>query len=298
MIRSKSNRRFQILAHTVLIIFSLYIILPFILLFLSSVTEENTLLRNGYSFFPAKLSLESYRYIFQNAPLIFRAYGITIIVTLIGTFINIFLSVMVAYPLSLKNFPFRRTITFYLFFTMLFNGGLVPTYLMYSNFFHIKNTLFALIVPSFLMSAMNVLLIRTYIANSIPEALFEAAQVDGALETRIFFQIVLPLSKPILVTMGLFSGLAYWNDWTNGLYYITDSKLYSIQNLLNKMITDIQVLTTDANIAAQAGSEIAKIPAVGIRMAIAVVAMLPVMVLFPFMQKYFQKGIALGAVKG
>ena len=142
------------------------------------------------------------------------------------------------------------------------------------------------------------LLIRTYIANSIPEALFEAAQVDGALETRIFFQIVLPLSKPILVTMGLFSGLAYWNDWTNGLYYITDSKLYSIQNLLNKMITDIQVLTTDANIAAQAGSEIAKIPAVGIRMAIAVVAMLPVMVLFPFMQKYFQKGIALGAVKG
>ena len=298
MIRSKSNRRFQILAHTVLIIFSLYIILPFILLFLSSVTEENTLLRNGYSFFPAKLSLESYRYIFQNAPPIFRAYGITIIVTLIGTFINIFLSVMVAYPLSLKNFPFRRTITFYLFFTMLFNGGLVPTYLMYSNFFHIKNTLFALIVPSFLMSAMNVLLIRTYIANSIPEALFEAAQVDGALETRIFFQIVLPLSKPILVTMGLFSGLAYWNDWTNGLYYITDSKLYSIQNLLNKMITDIQVLTTDANIAAQAGSEIAKIPAVGIRMAIAVVAMLPVMVLFPFMQKYFQKGIALGAVKG
>ena len=132
----------------------------------------------------------------------------------------------------------------------------------------------------------------------MPDALFEAAQVDGASEFTIFFKIVIPLSKPILVTMGLFAGLAYWNDWTNGLYYITDSKLYSIQNLLNKMITDIQVLTSDSNISSQAAAEVSKLPAVGIRMAIAVVAMLPILILFPFVQKYFQKGIALGAVKG
>lgn len=253
---------------------------------------------NGYSYFPKKLSLESYAYIFKNASKIFRAYGITVLVTMVGTFLNILMSSMIAYPLSLKNFPCRRIITFYLFFTMLFNGGLVPAYLMYANFFHIKNTVFALIIPSFLLSAMNVLLIRTYISTSVPEALFEAAQVDGASEFTIFFKIVIPLSKPILVTMGLFAGLAYWNDWTNGLYYITDSKLYSIQNLLNKMITDIQVLTSDSSISSQAAAEISKLPAVGIRMAIAVVAMLPILVLFPFVQKYFQKGIALGAVKG
>ncbi len=298
MLHSKSNRRFQILAHTVLIIFSLYVILPFILLFMSSITDETSLMLNGYSFFPEKFSLGSYAYIFKNASKIFRAYGITILVTVVGTFLNILMSSMIAYPLALKNFPGRRAITFYLFFTMLFNGGLVPTYLMYANFFHIKNTIFALIVPSFFLSAMNVLLIRTYIATSVPDALFEAAQVDGASEFRIFFGIVIPLSKPILVTMGLFSGLAYWNDWTNGLYYITNTRMYSIQNLLNKMITDIQVLTTDSNISAQAGAEISKLPAVGIRMAIAVVAMIPILILFPFVQKYFQKGIALGAVKG
>ncbi len=298
MVHSRSNRRFQILAHSVLLIFSLFVLLPFLLLFISSFTEEATLMVNGYSYFPEKLSLESYSYIFKNAPKIFWAYAVTILVTAVGTFINILMSSMIAYPLSLKNFPCRRIITFYLFFTMLFNGGLVPTYLMYANFFHIKNTLFALIIPAFLLSAMNVLLIRTYISTSVPDALFEAAQVDGASEFTIFFKIVIPLSKPILVTMGLFAGLAYWNDWTNGLYYITDSKLYSIQNLLNKMITDIQVLTSDSNISSQAAAEVSKLPAVGIRMAIAVVAMLPILILFPFVQKYFQKGIALGAVKG
>lgn len=298
MVHSRSNRRFQILAHTVLVLFTLFVLLPFLLLFISSFTEETALMINGYSYFPKKLSLESYAYIFKNASKIFRAYGITVLVTMVGTFLNILMSSMIAYPLSLKNFPCRRIITFYLFFTMLFNGGLVPAYLMYANFFHIKNTVFALIIPSFLLSAMNVLLIRTYISTSVPEALFEAAQVDGASEFTIFFKIVIPLSKPILVTMGLFAGLAYWNDWTNGLYYITDSKLYSIQNLLNKMITDIQVLTSDSSISSQAAAEISKLPAVGIRMAIAVVAMLPILVLFPFVQKYFQKGIALGAVKG
>ena len=139
---------------------------------------------------------------------------------------------------------------------------------------------------------MSVLLIRTYISTSIPSALFEAAKVDGAGEFTVFFKLVIPLSKPIIVTMGTFAGLGYWNDWTNGLYYLTDTKYYSIQNLLNKMITDIQVLSS------QASSEMAKLPTVGVRMAIAVVAMLPIFVLFPFLQKYFQKGIALGAVKG
>lgn len=298
MIKSKSNLQFQILANIVLIIFTLFVIVPFILLFMSSFTEESTLIRNGYAFVPEKFSLEAYAYIFRNAAKIFKAYGITILVTVFGTFVNIMMSTMIAYPLSLEKLPGRKLITFYLFFTMLFNGGLVPSYLMYTNYFHIKNSIWALIVPNLMLSAMNILLIRTYISTSIPAALFEAAKVDGANEFLVFFKLVIPLAKPIIITMGTFAGLAYWNDWTNGLYYLTDSNYFSIQNLLNKMITDIQVLSSNSAMASQASSEISKLPTVGVRMAIAVVAMLPVFAVFPFLQKYFQKGIALGAVKG
>ena len=260
MIRSKSNMRFQILANFILILFTIFVITPFILLIMSSFTEESTLIRNGYSFFPEKFSLEAYAYIWKNASKIMRAYGITILVTVVGTAVNVILSTMIAYPLSLEQLPGRRAITFYLFFTMLFSGGLVPSYLLYSNYFHIKNTIWALIVPNLLLSAMNVLLIRTYISTSIPSALFEAAKVDGAGEFTVFFKLVIPLSKPIIVT--------------------------------------IQVLSSNSSMASQASSEMAKLPTVGVRMAIAVVAMLPIFVVFPFLQKYFQKGIALGAVKG
>ncbi len=142
----------------------------------------------------------------------------TIFVTVAGTCINLWMSSMLAFGLSRKNLPFRRVITFYVFFTMLFNGGLVPTYMMYTGTFHIKNTIFAMIVPNLLMSAVNVLLVRTYFTNSIPEALYEAAEIDGAGQMRIYFQVALPLGKPILVTTGLFAALGYWNDWTNGLY--------------------------------------------------------------------------------
>ena len=298
MTNSKKTKRYQFWINLILIVMTLTIILPFLLVFISSITDETVLIRNGYSFFPEKISFYAYQYIIRQGEKILRAYGVTILITVVGTFFNLMFSALLAYPLSVKTLPYRRQITFFVFFTMLFNGGLVPTYLMYVNYFHIKNTIWALIVPNLLLSAMNVLLIRTYISTSIPSALFEAAKVDGAGEFTVFFKLVIPLSKPIIVTMGTFAGLGYWNDWTNGLYYLTDTKYYSIQNLLNKMITDIQVLSSNSSMASQASSEMAKLPTVGVRMAIAVVAMLPIFVVFPFLQKYFQKGIALGAVKG
>lgn len=248
------------------------------------------------SFFPKEFSIHAYKFIWDNAANVFRAYGITILVTVIGTSINVAMSALLAYPLSLKNLPGKRILNFYIFFTMLFNGGLVPTYLMYTGIFHINNTLLAYIVPGLLMSAMNVMLIRTFFATSIPDALFEAAQIDGASQFQIFFKIVLPLGKPILIAMGLLSGLGYWNDWTNGLYYIRDTKLYGIQNLLNKMISDLTALTQNASGASTVA--IADIPSASVRMAIAFVAMLPILCLYPFLQRYFTKGIALGAVKG
>ena len=280
MVRSKSAKRFERLAHTVMILVTICIVLPFILLFMSSITSESALVRDGYSFFPKEFSIHAYKFIWDNAANVFRAYGITILVTVIGTSINVAMSALLAYPLSLKNLPGKRILNFYIFFTMLFNGGLVPTYLMYTGIFHINNTLLA----------------YTFFATSIPDALFEAAQIDGASQFQIFFKIVLPLGKPILIAMGLLSGLGYWNDWTNGLYYIRDTKLYGIQNLLNKMISDLTALTQNASGASTVA--IADIPSASVRMAIAFVAMLPILCLYPFLQRYFTKGIALGAVKG
>lgn len=277
-------------------IVTVIMIAPLVLLFIASISSEQTLLVNGYSFFPKELSLDAYRYILTNRQTVLRAYGMTILVTAIGTAVNLLLSATLGYVLSVRNLPFRNAISFYVFFTMLFNGGLVPSYLMWTNSFHIQNTIWALIVPNFLLSAMNVILIRTYYATSIPEAIYESAQIDGASYFKVFSSIVLPLGKPILVTVGLFTGVSYWNDWTNGLYYVNNSKLFTIQILLNKMIQDLQALQANASTAGNAAT--LQIPTVSVRMAIAFVALLPILVVYPFLQKYFAEGIAVGAVKG
>lgn len=299
MVHSRNNRIFQVVSNIIMILVTLMVVLPFLLIFISSITDENVLISSGYSFFPKKVSLYAYQYILQQGGTILRAYGITIFVTFVGTFLNMAMSSLIAYALSVKELPFRRAITFYVFFTMLFGGGLVPTYMMYVNTFHIKNTIFALIVPGLLLSANNVLLIRTYYVTSIPGVLYEAAMIDGANHFTVYSKIVLPLGKPIMVTMGLFTALGYWNDWTNGLYYLSGKEgqsLYSIQNLLNQMITNIQFLSSGKVL--NVGAEISKVPAVSIRMAIAFVAMLPLLVIYPFLQKYFAEGITVGAVKG
>ena len=291
-----NNRKkiYQVVICIILMLVTLCMVLPIVLLFMSSITDENTLIINGYSFFPEKFSLDAYRYILSNSKTIFRAYGITILVTLVGTVANIALTSLMAYPLSLRYFPGKRVVSFLVLFTMLFNGGLVPTYIMWTTMFHIKNTIWAYILPNYLLSAFNIILVRTYFQTSIPSALYEASMIDGAGHFTVFSRIVLPLGKPILVTVGLFSGLTYWNDWINGLYYITDSKMLSIQSLLNKMTTDIQALAANSS----ASGAMLQIPQVGIRMAIAFVAILPILIVYPFLQKYFAKGIALGAVKG
>jgi putative aldouronate transport system permease protein len=181
---------------------------------------------------------------------------------------------------------------------MLFNGGLVPTYIMYTQFFHIKNTVFALIIPSLLMGAFNVILIRSYLQNNIPKALTEAAFIDVASEYQIVLKIVFPMAKPIIATIGLFIGLAYWNDWMNGLYYVTNTKLFSIQQLLTNMMRNIEYLSKNANTNINLSNIANGIPQATVRMAIAVIGILPILIVYPFVQKYFVKGISLGAVKG
>ena len=202
-----------------------------------------------------------------------------------------------AYPLSRKELYGRNILAFFVFFTMLFNGGLVPTYIMYTRYLHIKNTLWALLIPSLLVSAFYVIMMRTYFVTNIPDAIIEAARIDGAGEWRTLFTVVLPLAGPMIATLALLIGLGYWNDWKNGFYYLTDSRLYSIQNMLNQMLKDVQFLKSGAD--ASAAAELTQdMPSVGIKMAIAVIGALPVMVIYPFFQKYFVKGITIGAVKG
>ena len=287
----------QTLMHLFMILLVLCCILPFLLMVIASFTEEATLTRNGYSFFPEALSLETYRYIIRSAGTIFRGYLMTIIVTVIGTGCNLLLTVLFAYPLSRKDLPYRGILSFFLFFTMLFNGGLVPTYIMYANTFHIKNTVFALIIPSLMMNAFYVIMMRSFFSSSIPDSLIEAAKLDGASEMKILGRVILPLSKPMVVTLVLMVGLGYWNDWMNGLYYVTEQKLFTIQMILNNMINNIEFLTRNASMLGTAASNM-KIPQVGIRMGIAVIAVLPILVIYPFLQKYFVKGVMIGAVKG
>lgn len=290
----EKNKGFQIAAHIVMILLTLFCLLPFVLLVISSLTDETTLIRNGYSFFPQQISLDAYRYLLVDSTSIVRGYGISALVTVVGTVINLLLTVMFAYPLSRKDLPKRNFFSFFLFFTMLFNGGLVPTYIMWTNTFHIKNTLFALLVPGLLMGAFNVIMMRTYINANIPDAVIEASRIDGAGEFRVLFQVVLPMSLPILATLALLSGLAYWNDWLNGLYYITDTRLYNIQVILNRMLTKTEMMKQ----AATTGASMGRMPEIGIKMAVAVLGALPILVVYPFFQRYFVKGIAIGAVKG
>ena len=294
--REKPFSKFQILANVVMIIWTLLIILPFILLFMSSITDENVLVANGYSFFPQKFSGAAYGYRMQSGQKILTAYGISILVTLVGTAINVSLSALMAYPLSIRNLPGRKFMNFFVFFTMLFNGGIVPSYLLWTSL-GVKDTFFAQLLPNFLVSAWNVMMIRTFFTTSIPDSLYEAAEIDGASQMKIFTSIVIPLGKPILVTMGTFAGLTYWNDWTNGLYYLVRNKnLYNIQNLLNQMVTNIQYLASSSN--SNVASAASAIPSTAIQMAIAFVAILPIMLIFPFFQKYYSKGLTLGGVKG
>jgi putative aldouronate transport system permease protein len=292
-----NSKVFKIALHTVLMILALFCLLPFLLLFASSFSSEASLIKHGYSFFPREFSMNAYNYLFTSSTAIVRAYSITIFVTAIGTTVNLALSILLAYPLSRRDLPHRNIFAFVIFFTMLFNGGLVPTYIMYTQFFHIKNTLFALIVPQFLLSAFYVIMMRTYFTSNIPMEIIEAAKIDGAHEFRVLYQVVLPMSLPILATVGLMVGLGYWNDWTNGLYFLTDAKLFSIQNVLNRMIRDAQFLSQMAS-STNMGAAAKNLPSTSLKMAVAVIGALPILVIYPFFQRFFVQGITVGAVKG
>lgn len=296
-VKSTGDKSYQVLIFVILSILALCALLPFLLLVSSSLTENATLLKEGYSFLPRNFTLYAYTYLFKsNATKVFRAYGITFFVTIVGTVISLLIGPMLGWVLSRKDYKRAKPLTFMVFFTMLFNGGVVPSYIMYTQVFHMKNSILALLIPTLLFNGFYIILYKNNFASNIHPALVEAAKIDGAGELYIYFKIVLPLSLPILATIGLMVGLGYWNDWTNGLYYISDTKLYSLQQFLKSIIDNINTLATMAT-SADAAAAVAKMPGTSIRMAMAVIGVIPIMVLYPFFQKAFIAGISLGGVK-
>jgi putative aldouronate transport system permease protein len=279
-------------------LFTIASLVPFILVFMVSISSEDSILQNGYSLFPSHISFSAYQFLFNDFSEIAKAYGVTIVTTLVGTVVSLLITALFAYPLSRPDLPFRRTLSFYIFFTMLFGGGMVPWYITYVNMFDLKNTILAMIIPNLLLSAFNVLLMRTFFATSIPDSIVESATIDGASELKIFFSIVVPLSLPIMATIGLFNTLAYWNDWYNCMLFIDKPELYNIQYLMTKTLTNIQYLLMKSSSSAQVGDLLAKMPRETVRMALAIVGIAPLLFAYPFFQKYYISGITSGAVKG
>jgi putative aldouronate transport system permease protein len=282
----------------VFLLYSLACALPVILIFMVSITDEGAVVRNGYSLFPEAFSSLAYQYLFDDWRALLQAYGVTVFVAIAGTAFNIIVTALLAYPLSRSQFAYGKAIGVAVLIPMLFNGGMVPFYMTYVSVLNLKNSIMALILPG-VLSGFNVFVMRTYFKANIPPPVLESAFIDGASELRIFFRIVLPLSMPVMATVAFFSFLNYWNDWFNCLLFITDEKLWNVQYIMMRAMRQLQYFRSHLHLAGgYAIMEMSKLPDEGVRMALAVVGMAPILCVYPFFQKYFVKGLTIGAVKG
>lgn len=284
---------FNVIGYLLVGLVALVCLLPFIMLISGSFSSEQAIRFTGYGLLPKEFTLEAYRIVFKYPQKIARAYGVSISITLIGTALGLFITTMAAYVISRKGFKYRNAISFFFYFTTLFNGGMVSTYIFYIQYLHLKDNLLALILPG-MVNIFYLLIMRSFVA-AIPIALVESAKIDGAGEFRTFMQIVLPLLKSGLATIGLFMALGYWNDWYNAMLYLNTSEKYPLQYMLYDLLQQTQAL---ARIASQAGIRVESLPSNTLKLAMAVVATGPIILLYPFVQKYFVKGVTIGSVKG
>ncbi|MCL6601256.1 MAG: carbohydrate ABC transporter permease [Paenibacillus sp.] len=283
---------FQAFSYIVVSIVAILCLLPFIVLISGSISDEGQVLAKGYSFLPRGFSLDAYAFIFRNPGDIFSAYRVSVVVAVIGTVLSLLISTMAAYVMYRKEVKYRNQLAFFLFFTTLFSGGLAPYFIWITSYLHLKNTLAVLILlPMF--NVMYVLILRSFIQGSVPEPLIESAKIDGAGDFRIFWQMVLPLSKAALASIGLFTILAYWNDWWTPMMFTDKEQYVPLQYMLYKMLSSI-------NMSAAMAQHISSVnmPKETFKLAMTVIATGPVVILFPFLQQYFVKGITIGAVKG
>jgi putative aldouronate transport system permease protein len=291
------DKKTDFVLNIIMILCTIACVLPLLIVFSASITDEKTVTMYGYSLIPRDFSLEAYKYIFKNIMVVVRAYGVTMFVTVVGSTVSLIITALYAYPISRKDFKYRKAFTFIVFLTMLFNGGLVPWYMVYVNVLHINDTIMALILP-YLVTPLYVLIMRTFFMTTIPDGIIEAAKIDGAGELQTFIKIVLPLSKPVLATIGLFNTLTYWNDWYAPLLFINNEKLFSLQYLMYRVDKAIMYLSNNAGSINNATQIMANLPSQTARMAMAVIAIGPIILAYPFFQKYFVEGLTIGSIKG
>ena len=288
---SKSN----IFNHIVLIILCFCVIAPFIILLSASFSDETALAREGYGLLPRNATLEAYKFVFKNPDTIINAYKVTIFVSIVYTLMATFLMACIAYPLTKNDMVGRNQLNFYIYFTQLFGGGLIPTFILITKYLHLDNTLWVYLLPH-LISPWYVFMMRTFF-KGIPGEISESAYIDGANEYTIFFRIIIPLSKPVIATVALMMFLSKWNNWMDSMLYMEKDHLMSLQYQLQKIMQDIKLLQSAEGDAASL-VDVSDIPSETARMAMAVVAAGPALCIFPFFQKYFVKGLTVGSVKG
>lgn len=295
MKRYKDNkaRVFNIISYLILGIFSIFCLMPFLMVVMASITQESDITKYGYSLFPKHISFAAYKLLLGSQGAIGSAYMVTIFITVVGTLCGLIMMSMASYVMNRKDFKHRNKFAFYVYFTTLFNGGLVPFYILMVKYLQLKDNILAMILPG-LVSAWSIFLMRNFM-KSIPDSLYESAKIDGAGDFKIYWKIIMPLSLPALATIGLFQALGYWNEWYNALLYIQTPSKYPLQYFLQNMMAAANVNNL---VKMGASVDYSKIPTESLKMATAVIVTGPVILLYPFLQKYFVSGLTVGAVKG
>lgn len=292
-----SNKRdgfiLRIVCYLVLTIFALLCLFPFVLMVVSSFMNEKEIITEGFKLFPKELTSSAYTFLFNNPKKLINSYTVTILITVVGSVGGLIIMSMAGYVLSRSDFKYRNHISFFIYFTTLFSGGLVPTYILMVNYLELKDNILAMILPG-IVSAWSIFLMRNFM-KAIPDSLYESAAIDGAGDFRIYWQIFMPLSIPSIATIGLFLALGYWNEWYNAMLYIQSPSKFPLQYFLQKIVSQANV-----QLLIQQGAtiDISNLPSESIKMATAVVAIGPIILLYPFVQRYFVSGLTMGAVKG
>ncbi len=286
----------NVIVNVLMAAFTFLCLFPFLYVIIISFTDEKALTTNGFQLIPEEWSTFAYSYLWDMKAQLLQSYMITIIVTVLGTIISVLTIALFAYAISRKQFKYRKLFTFMALFTLLFNGGMVPLYIVATQLLHLKNTIWALILP-LAVNAFYILIMRTFFLRSVPEPLLESARIDGAGEWRIFFQIVFPLALPGIATIALFSTLGYWNDWFHALLFIDEPQLVPLQSLLMKIENNIEFLTQNTLVSGQSAEMLAAIPKDAAKMAMVVISTLPIAVAYPFFQRFFIQGLTVGGVK-
>ncbi|MBD3921560.1 carbohydrate ABC transporter permease [Paenibacillus sp. PR3] len=295
MSTTPTDRLFRTLAYVVLIIGSLLCLFPFLLVISASLTQNESIIKHGFHLIPEAFSLEGYRLVFRFPDQVLRAYWVTTVTTVVGTLLGLFIITMTGYVLQRRDFKYRNMFSFYIYFTTLFGGGLVPWYILLTKYLKLTDTYTVLIFPG-LMTPFLIILMKNFIRSAVPDELFESSKIDGANDFTIYYRIVLPLSLPGIATVGLFLALAYWNDWFLSSLFINDQHMYQLQFYLYNVINTMSFVTQmGAGTGVSLGTDI---PTESTKMAMALVVTGPIILLYPFVQRYFVKGLTIGAVKG